>query len=617
MTSAYILILAVLVLGGLIATLGDRLGSKVGKARLRLFKLRPRQTATVVTIVTGIIISASTLGILFALSESLRKGVFELDDILRKRRQDIRELIEQLEVVKVQKQEIERELSQAKNERIKAQEKLNAINKSLQEALEFQDATAIKFKETQQKIALLQKDFQRAQNQLQAVTQQADNLRSEIRELQSNRQELIRQRNRVKAEIQERDRLLLERDAEIAQRDAEITKRDAEITKRDTEITKRDAEITKREEEIAQRDAEIAQRDAEITKREEEIAQRDAEIAQRDAEISQRDAEITKRDSEITKRDSEIAQRDAEITKREEEIAQRDSEIERREEEIAERDAEITKRDAEIAERQEEIQEREEEIADRDRSIAEQDRTIAEKEGLLLDLENKQAFLERSVLELEQNFQLLREGNVAVLRNQVLASGVLRILEPSATRQAVEQLLEAANLKAIERVWPGAAEFDEQIVKITAAEVEQLIDRIDDGRDYVVRILSAGNYLVGEKSIRVFADAALNQKVFAKGEIVAETSIVPSQLTREELEERIDLLLATVSFRSRRAGILSERIQIGDGSISSLIQFIEKLQQHREKVTLQAIAAESTYTAGPLQLVLAVVRDEEVIFQTQ
>ena len=575
MTSAYILILAVLVLGGLIATLGDRLGSKVGKARLRLFKLRPRQTATVVTIVTGIIISASTLGTLFALSESLRKGVFELDDILRKRRQDIRELIEQLETVKIQKKEIEDELSQARNERIKAQDKLDAINKSLQEALDFQDTTALKLRETQEKIALLQKDFQQAQNQLQAVTQQADSLRSEIKQLQTERQELIRQRGLVQAEIQERDRLLLARDVEIKERDAEITKRDAEIKERDVEITKRDSEIQ----------------------------ERDSEIQEREDEIKERDAEIQERDAEITKRDAEIKERDAEIQERENEIAERDAEIQERENEIAERNAEI--------------QERENEIAERDLTIAEQDRTIAEKERLLLDLENKQGFLERSVLELEQNFQLLREGNVAVLRNQVLASGVIRILEPSATRQAVEQLLEAANLEAIERVWPGAGEFDEQIVKITATEVEQLIDRIDDGRDYVVRILSAGNYLVGEKSIRVFADAALNQKVFAKDEIVAESSIVPSQLTRAELEERIDLLLAAASFRSRRAGILSERIQIGDGSISSLIQFIEKLQQHREQTLLQAIAAENTYTAGPLKLSLTVVRDEEVIFQTQ
>lgn len=49
MTSAYILVLSVLVLGGIIAALGDHLGSKVGKARLRLFKLRPRQTAVLLT----------------------------------------------------------------------------------------------------------------------------------------------------------------------------------------------------------------------------------------------------------------------------------------------------------------------------------------------------------------------------------------------------------------------------------------------------------------------------------------------------------------------------------------------------------------------------------------
>ncbi|HEY9836231.1 MAG TPA: DUF3084 domain-containing protein, partial [Vampirovibrionales bacterium] len=86
MTSAYVLILAVLVLGGLLATLGDRLGTKVGKARLSLFGLRPRQTATVVTIVTGLMIAASTLSILFATSKSLRVGVFQLDEKLKELR---------------------------------------------------------------------------------------------------------------------------------------------------------------------------------------------------------------------------------------------------------------------------------------------------------------------------------------------------------------------------------------------------------------------------------------------------------------------------------------------------------------------------------------------------
>ncbi|NJM85416.1 MAG: DUF3084 domain-containing protein, partial [Leptolyngbyaceae cyanobacterium RM2_2_21] len=34
MTTGYILILAVLILGGVIATVGDRIGMRVGKARL-------------------------------------------------------------------------------------------------------------------------------------------------------------------------------------------------------------------------------------------------------------------------------------------------------------------------------------------------------------------------------------------------------------------------------------------------------------------------------------------------------------------------------------------------------------------------------------------------------
>ncbi|MFN7629778.1 MAG: DUF3084 domain-containing protein, partial [Cyanobacteriota bacterium] len=40
--SGWLLILALLLLGGVLSTLGDRLGTKVGKARLSLFNLRPR-----------------------------------------------------------------------------------------------------------------------------------------------------------------------------------------------------------------------------------------------------------------------------------------------------------------------------------------------------------------------------------------------------------------------------------------------------------------------------------------------------------------------------------------------------------------------------------------------
>lgn len=77
MTSGYILIVAILLLGGVIATLGDRIGTKVGKARLSLFNLRPRKTATLVTVITGSLISATTLGFCLRQAAQSEMGFYD------------------------------------------------------------------------------------------------------------------------------------------------------------------------------------------------------------------------------------------------------------------------------------------------------------------------------------------------------------------------------------------------------------------------------------------------------------------------------------------------------------------------------------------------------------
>ncbi len=169
MTSGYILIVAILVLGGVLATLGDRIGTKVGKARLSLFNLRPRNTAVLVTIVTGSLISATTLGILFATSSSLRDGIFELDSIkrrLRIARDDIRTL-------NAQKGQIQSELARSRNQQAEAQKRLNAIKQN----------------------------FQQAQAQLKTISKQTAELRSEIKSLLTERQTLREQRNQLNAQI--------------------------------------------------------------------------------------------------------------------------------------------------------------------------------------------------------------------------------------------------------------------------------------------------------------------------------------------------------------------------------------------------------------------------------
>jgi len=494
MTTGLILIVAILILGGVIATVGDRLGTRVGKARLSLFNLRPRNTAVVVTMLTGSIISASTLGILFGADARLRTGVFELEKIqkdlrhkkgeLDTTRQQLETIRQQLETTAAQKSEVERELAQAraeqKAEQIKAQLRqaqaqklLAATNQSLQAAIAKQVQTQAQLNSTQDQLSQVSTQFQQAQALLTAISQQTYALRSEIKKLQGERQQLIWQRNQVKAKI----------------------------------------------------------------------GQQDQEIANLDRTLQ-----------------------------------------------------------------------------DRDRDIAERDYVIAQRETHLKQLEAQQETLAGEVARLQQYYQsykILRQGNVALLRGQVLAAAVVHIVGPSAVHQAVKALLDEANRTAIEVTQPGTNLVNQQVIEIQQQQLDQLIKQISDGRDYVVRIFSAGNYLLGEKHVQVFATATPNQVVFNAGDVVAATSANPATMTTEEIQQRLNLLLFAAKFRARSTGIVDDTLQIGDNRIEILFRFIEQLKQYNQSVDIKAIAAEDTYTSGPLKVELVAVQNGQVIFHTE
>ncbi|QEY32264.1 DUF3084 domain-containing protein [Synechococcus sp. RSCCF101] len=128
--SGWLLILALLVLGGVLATLGDRLGSRIGKARLSLFNLRPRRTAVVITVLTGSLISAVSLGLMLLVSQRLRVGLFELDQLqgrLASTRRELtgarREQAEAGKALELARQELSQErgeLKQARRDRREA-----------------------------------------------------------------------------------------------------------------------------------------------------------------------------------------------------------------------------------------------------------------------------------------------------------------------------------------------------------------------------------------------------------------------------------------------------------------------------------------------------------------
>jgi len=531
MTSTYILIVAIIVLGGVVATLGDRIGTKVGKARLSLFNLRPRNTATVVTIITGSLISSLTIGILLATSGSLRQGLLELEDIQKR----LRIAKADIQQINSQKSQVEKELARTRGEQAAVQQRLDVTNKN----------------------------FQQARNQLKQISQQTTRLRSEIKALLAERQELIEQRNQLNARITELK-------ASVAQRDQELAQKDQTINQRNQELAQKDQTINQRNQELAQKDQTINQRNQEL----------DQAINERNRELAKKDETIDERTQELVKQDKVIVERESRLKKLEQKLS--------------------------------------EAIAQREIRLLGLEEQLSQKESQLKDGEKQLAYLQQQVESLEQyyqDYQALRQGNVALVRGRVLAFGVVRIVEPSAASQAIEQLLREANRTAMELTRADNRMTNEAVVQIPQSQVEQLINQIKDGKDYVVRILSAGNYVEGEKQVQVFADAALNQVVYQAGDTLATVSTDATTMTNEEIRQRLEQLLSAAQFRARRAGILG-MIQVGDGRISTIIRFIEQLDQYDQPVDVKAVVLENSYTAGPLKMQLVVIQKGQVVFRS-
>jgi uncharacterized protein (DUF3084 family) len=178
--TGWLLILAVLVLGGVLSTLGDRLGSRIGKARLTLFGLRPRRTAVLITVLTGSLISALTLGLMVSVSERLRTGLFQLDQLegrLRSSRQALQASIAQLSRSQV-------DLNRSRNALGRSAEALRQADRDRSSA----EAGRLA-----------------ARDQLQQVQSRARQLRAELTPLQRRRQQLEQERDRLGRDVQRRD----------------------------------------------------------------------------------------------------------------------------------------------------------------------------------------------------------------------------------------------------------------------------------------------------------------------------------------------------------------------------------------------------------------------------
>ena len=75
------ILLLIIIVGGVVAYIGNYIGRSIGRKRLSIFKLRPRYTAMLFTILTGIAIALLTMVVILMISRDARTALFGLDQL--------------------------------------------------------------------------------------------------------------------------------------------------------------------------------------------------------------------------------------------------------------------------------------------------------------------------------------------------------------------------------------------------------------------------------------------------------------------------------------------------------------------------------------------------------
>ncbi len=148
------LIIILAIVGGLIAFIGDKLGSKIGKKKLSVFGLRPYHTSVLMTVITGVLIAATTIIVMAVSSDSAMTAMFGMEQLqaelrslneektaaseeiskahvaLAERNREIQELDSEIDAINIEKGRLQDEVDRSRAELGRARAEVDNLTES-------------------------------------------------------------------------------------------------------------------------------------------------------------------------------------------------------------------------------------------------------------------------------------------------------------------------------------------------------------------------------------------------------------------------------------------------------------------------------------------------------
>ncbi len=160
------LIVIMAIVGGLIAYIADKMGSKIGKKKMSVFGLRPKYTSILLTVFSGVIISVVTICVMAIASQSARTALFGMDKIQK-----------ELESLNLEKITAAAALAKAEEDVNSKNLTISELDEKIRQSTAENDAMEAKLADVNAKYAL-------AQDEVASLSEAKKQLNDEIDELE-------------------------------------------------------------------------------------------------------------------------------------------------------------------------------------------------------------------------------------------------------------------------------------------------------------------------------------------------------------------------------------------------------------------------------------------------
>ena len=232
------------------------------------------------------------------------------------------------------------------------------------------------------------------------------------------------------------------------------------------------------------------------------------------------------------------------------------------------------------------------------REVSGRDAEIRRTEAELRQVRERISAGARELKDLETNVIALRRGDVVIASGEPLASAKVRLQRPNQAREAIDGLLQQANLTAFQRLLPGQ-KVDRQVLLVPRNDIQRLEAMIRKPGTWVVSVRSAANVLRGEGRVVAFPDVRPNKRVVRRGELLARTGLEAEERSQEVVRSRLNLLLAAAFARAQRQGTLADGVQFDAAAFNTLSRELVERPSGQD-ASLEAFAALDADTPDPI-----------------